>query len=92
MHRPERYNAKARQSTAGSSKKKKGKRRNTDGSTHVPEESTLDPNAEILAPRTKEEKDAAKKERLRQQVSVFFGIYITIYAKLFSYSIAHYRL
>lgn len=60
----ERYNARARQSCPGSLKK--GKR-----SRHAPTASaeTADPNAEILPPKSREQKDKERKERLVQEVS-----------------------
>lgn len=61
----ERYNAKARGSTAGSSHKKKGKRREKDTTDSVQH----DPNAEIVVPKSEDQKNAERKERLRQEVS-----------------------
>ena len=55
----ERYNARARHSRPGSLKK--GKR------TVLAE--TPDPNAEILVPKSREQKEKERKERLVQEVS-----------------------
>ncbi|CCM01865.1 uncharacterized protein FIBRA_03936 [Fibroporia radiculosa] len=59
----QRYNAKARQSTAGSHKKKGRHRR--DGQTT---EETVDPNAEVITHKSVEEKEQDKRERLRQEL------------------------
>ncbi|KAF8158281.1 P-loop containing nucleoside triphosphate hydrolase protein [Crassisporium funariophilum] len=56
----ESYNAKARQSTAGSRKKGKPKNRNKTNHDGLQE----DPNASIISPESKEDKEKAKKERL----------------------------
>lgn len=67
MYQPrERYNAKARQSTAGPSHKK-GKKKSLSGSKSDPASS--DPNAAIHVPKTKDDKDLDRKEKLRQEVS-----------------------
>lgn len=60
----ERYNAKARQSCPGSFKKGKRPR-------HAPtvSEETVDPNAEILTLKSREQKEKERKERLVQEVS-----------------------
>jgi ATP-dependent RNA helicase DHX37/DHR1 len=64
MHQPRvGYNDKARGSTAGG--KKKGKRR------FQPPAATseqVDPNATIHIPKTMEEKELDKKERMKQEV------------------------
>ncbi|KAK7469227.1 putative ATP-dependent RNA helicase DHR1 [Stygiomarasmius scandens] len=57
----ERYNAKARHSAAGSHKK--SKRRNSTGGVNV-----QDVNKEVYIPKTKEEKETDRKERLKQQL------------------------
>jgi len=57
----ERYNAKARHSAAGSHKK--SKRKNSTGGVNV-----QDVNKEVHIPKTKEEKEIDRKERLKQQV------------------------
>lgn len=62
-HTRDRYNAKARQSTAGPSKKN-GKRR------PVEEDDERDPNAAIYIPKTKEEKGKERMERFRQEVCI----------------------
>ena len=63
----QRYNAKARQSTVGgSSHKKKGKRKSLDPlGQDVPE---VDPNAEIVVPKSEEQKELDRREKLRQEV------------------------
>lgn len=60
--RPERYNAKARRSIVGGSshKRKKNKKPST--------VDTVDPNAEVLEHRPQEEKEATRREVLRQEV------------------------
>ncbi|EIN12593.1 P-loop containing nucleoside triphosphate hydrolase protein [Punctularia strigosozonata HHB-11173 SS5] len=60
----ERFNAKARKSTAGTSHKK-GKR-----PALAPEvaHEEQNPNAELLVPKTKKQKDAERKERLQQEL------------------------
>ena len=68
MHRrPERYNSKARQSTAGPSHKK-GKIRNKQTGSTVPEAEPVDVNSDILTRKTTEAREADKRERLRRQV------------------------
>lgn len=57
------YNAKARRSTAGS--RKKGKIGKHDYQKNDPQE---DPNANILTPESKEEKEQARKIRLLEEV------------------------
>ncbi|KAJ3854045.1 P-loop containing nucleoside triphosphate hydrolase protein [Lentinula lateritia] len=62
----ERYNSKARQATAGGSKKKGriGKR-----SPHINDETQdLDPNALFHAPKTNEEKELDRKRKLKQEL------------------------
>ena len=56
------YNARARQSTAG--QRKKGKR----VEKLKPEESGHDSNAAILVPKSDEQKEQDRRERLRQEV------------------------
>lgn len=72
MNRPVRqgYNAKARQSTAGS--RKKGKRK-----AKVPEatEPAQDPNAEVISRKSDEQKELDRKERLRQEVRPTYFLY-----------------
>ncbi|KAF8635912.1 hypothetical protein AX15_000090 [Amanita polypyramis BW_CC] len=59
----EAYNAKARKSTAGSRKKGKLK---VNRDAHLSQtEPTPDPNAEILVPKSKEQKDLERKEQIR---------------------------
>lgn len=62
----ERYNAKARQATAGGSKKKGkvGKRK-----PHIDDKTQdSDPNALFHTPKTNEEKELDRKEKLKQEV------------------------
>ncbi|KAF7365220.1 putative ATP-dependent RNA helicase PB1A10.06c [Mycena venus] len=63
-HRREKFNSKARQSTAGPSKKK-GKK----AASNPVDETVHDPNAEILVPKTKEELLLQKKEKLRAELA-----------------------
>lgn len=60
------YNAKGRQSTAGS--RKKGKSQKKDRSEVGPGEVESDPNASILVPKSKEDKDSERKAKLLQEV------------------------
>ena len=64
MQRPTAHNARARQSVAGGSSRKKGKRKSA--KTTPGEEQ--DSNATILASKSAEDKEADKAERLRQEV------------------------
>ncbi|OBZ71658.1 putative ATP-dependent RNA helicase PB1A10.06c, partial [Grifola frondosa] len=59
-----RHNAKARQSTAGSHKKKKAKRKDQNASGT----DAADPNALIVVPKSVEEKERERKEKLRQEL------------------------
>ena len=61
------HNAKARQSTAGSRKKGKVKAKRDDTNPAQAEPSS-NPNAEILVPKTQEQKDLERRERLRAEV------------------------
>lgn len=63
----ESYNAKGRQSTAGSRKKGKLKKK----SKIQPGESEIDVNSVIHVPKSKEEKELERKERLRQEVRAY---------------------
>ncbi|KAF5369365.1 hypothetical protein D9758_002690 [Tetrapyrgos nigripes] len=56
----ERFNAKARQSIAGSHKKNKHKRSKSEA---------VDANEEVYIPKTQEEKELDRKEKLKQQAS-----------------------
>ena len=56
------YNAKARQSTAGSRKKGKPKK--------VKREQGADPNALVYVPKTEEEKELDAREKLKKEVTV----------------------
>lgn len=60
----ERYNTKARQSCPGSLKNRKRPRHTSTASAE-----TVDPNAEILVPISREQKEKERKERLVQEVS-----------------------
>jgi ATP-dependent RNA helicase DHX37/DHR1 len=60
----EKHNAKARQSTAG--QRKKGKRK----ASSTIKEPDHDPNAEIIALKSEEQKELDRRERLRQDVRV----------------------
>jgi ATP-dependent RNA helicase DHX37/DHR1 len=60
----ERYNAKARQSSAGS--RKTGKRRQD---TVTASAEPADPNADIIVPKSNEQKEKERKVRLVQEVS-----------------------
>ena len=63
----QRYNAKARQSAVGgSSHKKKGKRKSLDPLNQ--DISEVDPNAEIVVPKSEEPKELDRREKLRQEV------------------------
>lgn len=67
--RREAYNAKGRQSTAGS--RKKGKAKKKDKSELPFDEPQNNANAAILTPKTREEKEAERKEKLLQEVCAF---------------------
>ena len=69
----ESYNAKGRQSTAGS--RKKGKIRKNKAQKNEPQE---DSNANILTPEDKEEKETAKRKKLLEEVwtSYFFKVLV----------------
>jgi ATP-dependent RNA helicase DHX37/DHR1 len=82
-HVHESHNAKARQSTAGSRKKGKVKQKRDDVN-QAQAESSPDPNAEILIPKPKEQKDLERKERLRAEVC---GWTILCYVSLIASSI-----
>lgn len=61
------YNAKARQSNAGSRKKGKVKAKRDD-TIPAQAEPSSNPNAEILIPKSKEQKDLERKERIHAEV------------------------
>ncbi|GJE85929.1 ATP-dependent RNA helicase [Phanerochaete sordida] len=63
MNARERHNAKARQSTAG--QRKKGKRK---AKPSLAKEANYDPNAELIVPKSEEQKELDRKERLRQEL------------------------
>ncbi|KAF9077697.1 P-loop containing nucleoside triphosphate hydrolase protein [Rhodocollybia butyracea] len=58
----ERHNAKARQSSAGGSKKKGAVKKNQ------PTDDSANPNALFHTPKTKEEKESDRKEKLKQEL------------------------
>ncbi|CAL1713077.1 unnamed protein product [Somion occarium] len=62
----ERYNAKARQATAGSHKKK-GKRSRSAGEASVAQQNA-DPNAEVIVPKSEEQKELDRREKLKQEL------------------------
>ena len=67
------HNAKGRQSSGGQRKKGKIKKRkhHTDGEGEGPApilDTQVDPNADILVPKSKEEKDKERKARLLKEV------------------------
>ena len=59
----ERHNAKARKSRPG--KRPKHSHNSGDADTQT----TIDPNADIVNPKSKEQREADRRERLRQEVS-----------------------
>ena len=61
-HLRERYNAKARQSSVGGKKKAKRAR----GAAEV--DAAADTNADIVTPKTDEEKERERKERMKEQL------------------------
>ncbi|KAJ4482133.1 P-loop containing nucleoside triphosphate hydrolase protein [Lentinula aciculospora] len=62
----ERYNAKARQATAGGSKKRRKVKQTTLVGDNAQD---ADPNALFHTPKTKEEKELDRKEKLRQELT-----------------------
>lgn len=62
-HQRERFNAKGRKSSRPTKRSKHA--HNLDDSM----QSNADPNADIVVPKTKEQKEADRRERLRQEVS-----------------------
>ena len=64
----ERYNAKARQSTAGH--RKKGKRKALPATVTEPK---YDPNSDIIVPKSDEQKELDRRERLKQEVRMYAG-------------------
>jgi len=69
--RPERHNAKARQSVAGGRSHKKGKLRNKNSEQDHEAAEPVDANAAVLARKSAEEKERNRRERLRQEVCAF---------------------
>lgn len=70
-HTRERFNAKARSSTAGTSHKKKKRTKKTtedEPEHHAEGYSLADPNAEIVVPKSQEAKEKDRREKLRQEV------------------------
>lgn len=75
----EAFNAKARQSTAGSRKKGKVKKSQTNSSFSRDVVAESDPNAEILAQKSQKDKDQEKKEKLLREVfRSFFSLQIHV--------------
>jgi ATP-dependent RNA helicase DHX37/DHR1 len=77
--RPERFNARARKSIAGGSSHKKKKFKKSKDTL----EDEVDPNAEILQPKTSEEREATRREILRQEVRT-----LSVPVKYSDYSLA----
>jgi ATP-dependent RNA helicase DHX37/DHR1 len=68
--RPPKFNAKARQSSIGGSRKKRVGKKNVAGTlleSGVTQE-PVDPNSDIIVPKSKLEREQDRKERLRQEV------------------------
>ena len=63
-HTREKFNTKARQSAAGPSRKKSKQKNRTEDASQV----QIDPNVTIYVPKTREEKEQEKKEKLRKEV------------------------
>ncbi|KAI6030577.1 P-loop containing nucleoside triphosphate hydrolase protein [Pisolithus orientalis] len=59
---------KARQSTAGSRKKGKKKRAEPSDTSRTVAADSIDPNADIIVPKSKEQKDDERKERLLKEL------------------------
>ena len=75
----ERYNSRARQSTAGGASHKKRKRKSANGpigggAAETPVAVISDPNAEIINLKPLEQKELEKRERVRQQVRTLFPL------------------
>ncbi|KAI6147475.1 P-loop containing nucleoside triphosphate hydrolase protein [Pisolithus tinctorius] len=68
MSQVHRHNAKARQSTAGSRKKGKKKRAEPSDTSRTVAADSIDPNADIIVPKSKERKDDERKERLLKEL------------------------
>jgi hypothetical protein len=66
--RAPKFNASARKSSVGGSRKKGKAKRAAAGSVPTPE--IADPNVEIVMPKSKEEREQERKERLRQEVRI----------------------
>jgi ATP-dependent RNA helicase DHX37/DHR1 len=64
MHRPERYNAKAR--AGGSHKKGKSKKKHTDQADGSAQEA--DANAEVVERKSEADKEQDRRTKMRQQV------------------------
>ena len=65
-HIREAYNAKARGSTAGGSRKKGKAKKKTRAEQNGEEQ--IDPNAAIITPKTEESREIERKEKLLQEV------------------------
>ena len=65
-HIREAYNAKARGSTAGGSRKKGKAKKKTRAEQNGEEQ--IDPNAAIITPKTEESREMERKEKLLQEV------------------------
>lgn len=68
MSQVHRHNAQARQSTAGSRKKGKKKRAEPSDTSRTAAADSIDPNADIIVPKSKEQKDDERKERLLKEL------------------------
>ncbi|KAI6122506.1 P-loop containing nucleoside triphosphate hydrolase protein [Pisolithus croceorrhizus] len=69
MNQARRHNAKARQSTAGSRKKGKKKRSElSDTSRQAAVADSLDPNADIITPKSKTQRDDERRERALKEL------------------------
>lgn len=62
MHRPQRYNAKARSSH------KKGKAKKTRSEGPAPTEDDADTNGDILEHKAEEDKERERRERMKREV------------------------
>lgn len=68
MSQMQRHNAKARQSSTSGSRKKGKKKRDKSSGALQNAVDTLDPNAEIIVPKSKDQRDYEKKEKLLKEV------------------------
>ncbi|KAL4073219.1 P-loop containing nucleoside triphosphate hydrolase protein [Scleroderma yunnanense] len=67
MNQVQKHNAKARQSTSGSRKKGKKKRDKSLGNLHDAV-NVFDPNVDIIVPKSKDQRDNEKKEKLLKEL------------------------